>query len=295
MNDPLRIEFSHASLAIQGKRSRQEDHCAVWQPPEAVQGDDTLTAPLLVVLADGMGGHASGHLASELACHRYIEVFGKGRGDIGPRMVRAVEDSNRSLGAAISENTDLAGMGCTIIGAYFDRDGLRWVSVGDSSLLIYRNGRLSRLNADHSHGGILDKQADEGLISWQEAKSAKRRRALHSALTGERIPLLDVEVQPVRLCPGDWVIVASDGLLTLSGDEIAQQLHNNRLGSPGAVVRALVDAVEKRNKPRQDNTTVVAVRIAEPVARQAGFGAIGTAAIDDDADGPTLTGPMMRR
>lgn len=294
MMDPLPIAFSHASVSIQGKRSRQEDHSAVWQPPRSDRAG--AAEPLLVVLADGMGGHASGHLASELACRRYIEAFRAAQGEIGPRMMRAVDDCNRAIAAAIADNTDLAGMGCTLVGAYFDPGGLRWVSVGDSTLLIYRDGRLARLNADHSHGGVLDKQAEDGVISWQEAKTAKRRRALRSALTGDRIPMIDIEAQPVRLCPGDWVLIASDGLLTLSGDELAQTLHDHRGGSAGGVVRSLIDAVERRDKPRQDNTTVVAVRIAaaDAVASAPGL-ATSVVQPEPDIDAPTVMGPLARR
>ncbi|MCH9809433.1 MAG: protein phosphatase 2C domain-containing protein [Alphaproteobacteria bacterium] len=254
-----RIEFSHSFYASQGRRARQEDYCAVWQAPDAqVSGE---APPLLVVLADGMGGHVSGDFASKLACTQYIEVFTSGGAEIGPKMARALDECNGALGQAIGNNSEYEGMGCTLVGAYFDHSGLRWVSVGDSALLLYRNGSLRRLNADHSHGAILDKQVAEGIISQEAALTDSRRRALHSALTGERIPMQDLELSGLPLLAGDVLIVASDGLLTLEGDEIARELHN-MIGAPAEdVARHLVETVDARDKPRQDNTTVVVVKI----------------------------------
>lgn len=253
------IEFRQGSCESLGQRRRQEDFCAVWSPdgPPVDQG----TRPLLVVLADGMGGHVCGHTASQLACNRYIESFSHGSGPIGPRMVRALEISNQAIADATASEPDLQGMGCTLVSAYLDEDGLRWVSVGDSTLMLYRAGSLRRLNADHSHGAILDRQAAAGIITAEIAGSDTRRHALYSALTGDRIQMRDLELSPHPLYRGDWIIVASDGLLTLEGNEIAGLLGKNRDETPEAVTRLLIDEVGKRNKPRQDNTTVVAVKI----------------------------------
>ena len=253
------FEFNHGTCASPGRRRRQEDYSAVWQPDP-----DTLT-PLLVVLADGMGGHASGHLASELACQSYIEAFTKGTDDIGPRMVEALEIANRAIAETVAGNPEYQGMGCTIIGAYLDQEGLRWVSVGDSTLMLYRNGSLRRLNADHSHGAVLDRQAAEGIITHEEAMSDSRRRALHSALTGDPIRLRDLELNAHQLFPGDWIIVASDGLLTLEGNDIAKALHQHNGDSAEFVADHLVTAVTAMDKPGQDNTTVVAVKIGGDV------------------------------
>ncbi|MBU1210971.1 MAG: protein phosphatase 2C domain-containing protein [Alphaproteobacteria bacterium] len=253
------IEFTQGSFECLGQRSRQEDFCAVWSPDNSSLNQ--AEKPLLVVLADGMGGQVCGHTASRLACNCYIQSFSRNDGEIGPRMARALEVSNRSIADAIAMDPALQGMGCTLVGAYFDQDGLRWVSVGDSTLLLYRAGSLRRMNADHSHGAILDRQAAAGMITAQTAISDTRRTALYSALTGGPIQMRDLELNPHSLYQGDWIIVASDGLLTLEGDEIAELIGRNLDETPQAVTRLLIHEVDKRNKPRQDNTTVLAVKI----------------------------------
>jgi protein phosphatase len=251
-----RLEFIHATRDSRGKRAQQEDFSAVWRP----SGDGS-SGPLLVVLADGMGGHVSGQLASRIACEHYISTFVAGKGDIGPRMARALDASNGSIAAAVGRNAQLKGMGCTLVAGYLDWDGLRWVSVGDSTLLLYRNGTLHRLNADHSHGAMLDMQAAAGIISEEAARTDFRRRALHSALTGDRIPMQDLELHPFPLQSGDWVIVASDGLLTLDGNEIATIIRDHEAGPAERLAEKLLDSVDGRQEPQQDNTTLVVVRV----------------------------------
>lgn len=286
-----RIEFSHSMCASQGRRARQEDYSAVWEAGNGATDGDVV--PLLVALADGMGGHVSGDFASKLACTQYIDAFSSGSGEIGPQMVHALEACNAALGSAIGDNAEYQGMGCTLVGAYLDHTGLRWVSVGDSALLLYRDGSLRRLNADHSHGAILDKQAAEGIISLEAAQTDTRRRALHSALTGQRIPMQDLELRGLPLLADDVIVVASDGLLTLEGNEIALEIHQALDQPAESIAKALVAAVEARDKPRQDNTTVVVVKIGHDVGKtKAGNTNPGGILISDLE--PTLITPPRR-
>ena len=145
--------------------------------------------------------------------------------------------------------------------AYLDSDGVRWASVGDSSLLLFRSGRLYRLNDNHSLGALLDKQAAAGLITYEEAHNSPNRHSLRSALTGGPIAVADVAHTPQSVLPGDWVIVASDGLDTLTADEIATAIGNASAGTPADLTRNLLDQVGRRAVPNQDNTSVIAVKI----------------------------------
>lgn len=257
------LAFQFAFLQSQGKRARQEDFCAsLPEKPTTVATEE----PVLLALADGMGGHVSGQIASRTVCNSFIGSFRSAMGGVGARLTQALTDCNDALARAIADDPKLAGMGSTLVAAHVDSKGLRWASVGDSALLLYRGGILQRLNADHSHGAILDQQAAAGIISEEIAKSDVRRRALHSALTGHPIPLKDLELDGEPLAPGDWVIVASDGLLTLGGDEIATLIHEHAAGTPDTLVAAMISAVEAEEEPNQDNTTVAALRVFEGTA-----------------------------
>ncbi|MBL8567055.1 MAG: SpoIIE family protein phosphatase [Hyphomicrobiaceae bacterium] len=258
------LAFEFAWLQSQGRRARQEDFCASL-PDVPAMGD--AEGRVLIALADGMGGHVSGQIASRTVCDSFIGSFRSATGNTGTRLAHALEDCNDALARAIDVDPKLAGMGSTLVAAHADSNGVKWVSVGDSTLMLYRDGILQRLNADHSHGAILDQQAAAGIISEEIAKGDVRRRALHSAVTGQPIPLKDIELVGEPLLPGDWVIVASDGLLTLGGDELATLIHDHAQDPPATLVAALISAVEAEQEPNQDNTTVAALRVVESTSR----------------------------
>ena len=134
-----KVEFVHATGSSQGKRKAQEDFSSVWQP----EGNDAnaATRPLLAVVADGMGGHVAGQIASRLACEHFVKSFSNNAHNVGPGLVQALEDSNDSIAAAIGDDHALSGMGSTLLAGYLDATGLRWVSVGDSTLLVYQGGK----------------------------------------------------------------------------------------------------------------------------------------------------------
>lgn len=256
------LTYHYARGASLGQRRRQEDHCLMWTAGSGSASESGRTGTgLLVVLADGMGGHVSGETASRAACEGYIQAFSHSSVEMAKRLDTSLDKSNQALKAAIKSDPSLDGMGSTIVAAFIDADGLRWASVGDSTLMLFRDGVLRRLNADHSHGAILDEQAAAGIISEEVAKADTRRRALHSALTGHAIPLRDVETQPITLEPGDWIVVASDGIFTLTGDEIATAIDSNAQSDPIALTAHLISAVNAKNVAHQDNTTIAVINV----------------------------------
>ena len=291
---PTQLEYSVASAAIRGARPYQEDSTKVWSrdcggtPSEGA-------STVLAVLADGMGGHVSGEIASGIACTEYVEHFGARSGEPESRLIEAVAASNLSIQRAIQADAKLNGMGCTIVAAFLDADGLRWASVGDSSLLLFRNNQLIRLNEDHSLGALLDKQARSNVISREEALNSPNRRSLRSALTGGVIAQTDVQKSPQRLIAGDWVLLASDGLETLSGDEIATITAAYHDAPPHELAEVLLQEVEQRKIRNQDNTSVVAIRVQD-TPKTLRIGARGNAADGNgihSADTEVL--PVLRR
>lgn len=258
------LEFISSMGSIRGARPYQEDYAHVWRPNGQAVNGASGERPLLGILADGMGGHVSGEVASKLACTQYVSAFSSQHGPIDQRLGASLDASNSALSDAIRTNSALNGMGCTLVAGYIDQDGLRWVSVGDSMLLLYRRGQLIRLNDDHSFGALLDKQAEAQKISIEEARNHPRRRSLRSAVTGGQIALRHLEAAPRRLLPGDWIVLASDGLETLNGTEIAKLVSAQEHGTPQALVDRLLHAVAARKAENQDNTTVLAIKVLDP-------------------------------
>lgn len=255
-----------AARATIGERVNQEDAFAIW--PSGAQAVTARGEGLLAVVADGMGGHAGGEVAGRLACETFVATFAEtgGAARAGDRLTAALDAANAAIAADAAQHTDLRGMGCTLIAAWIDSDGLRWISVGDSLVLLFRAPDVLRLNADHSLGAFLDDQVRRKKISAAEAERNPYRNALRSAVTGKTIEILDLHAEPYPLAGGDWLILATDGIGSLNGDEIGDIVYAGRDAPPETMAESLIAAVLDKKTPDQDNTTVVVLKIAADTA-----------------------------
>jgi serine/threonine protein phosphatase PrpC len=257
------MAFTAALAATKGARSYQEDAAVLW-PGGAAQADvpdmPPLDGMLVAVLADGMGGHAGGALASRTACESFLAAFASEHGQLRDRLRVGLNASNRAIRLEVEANRALRGMGTTLVGTVFGPDGLEWVSVGDSPLYLWRGGQIALVNEDHSLAPLLDELARAGRISTEQARTDSRRHMLRSAVTGEEIDLVDLAVKPLMLQAGDHVVLASDGIHTLDEGEIERIVAAYVDDGPRAIAAALVRSVEGLRDPHQDNFTVVVVR-----------------------------------
>ncbi len=246
------MSFEFATRAAQGARSYQEDTAEVHAAGGGV----------VAVLADGMGGHVGGARASGLACKFFLHAFARSAEAVPARLAEALELANAAIAAGTAEDRKLRGMGCTLVGIALQPhpDRIEWVSVGDSPLyLVRRSGAIVRLNEDHSLAPEIDRLAEAGRISWEEARAHPQRHVLRSALTGTEIDMVDRSPQPLALQPGDIVVLASDGIHTLAEADIARLAA--AAATPDAAAESLLAAVETAGDPYQDNTTVIVVRV----------------------------------
>ncbi len=246
---------------LQGSRDEQQDSYGWLVEPQARPDGG---ADLLLVVADGMGGHSAGALASRVAVDAFIDTFRASKGAVSERLEDAIDQANQDM-RDTSVREDAEDMGTTLLAAHIAGRRLRWISVGDSPmwLLSTATGRrgpgrpaLTRLNQDHSMKPVLAQLVEAGEITAAEFARDGRRNELRSAIAGDDIRLLDFHERPVELADGNVLILATDGLETLSEDEIAA-LVAEAGSSPTAIVQRLLAAVQQRAKDKQDNTTVV--------------------------------------
>lgn len=259
------LDYRHATRASQGARSYQEDACAVWPGPSplAPRGALPPEMALVAVLADGMGGHAAGDVASNIICGIFLQQFGVSAGGAAQmKLAASLAAANAAIGAKVAANPGLSGMGATCVGIAFSAVGLEWISVGDSPLYIYRGGNILRLNADHSLSPMIDQLVAEGKLTADEGEHDPRRHYLRSAVTGEDLELVDVSDLALPLESGDVVLLASDGLLTLEDDDIRRLIGAYRADGAEAIADALIRTVDGAGAVHQDNTTVVVVLVA---------------------------------
>jgi protein phosphatase len=248
------VIFKHATRASKGARSYQEDSAVVHASPE-----DGSPTQLIAALADGMGGHAGGALASKTACGIFGRAFESSSGDVPGRLYEALLLANAAIGECVAQDATLNGMGCTLVGVAFGPAGVEWVSVGDSPLFLVRKGEIVLLNEDHSLAPEIDKLAASGKISWERARNDPRRHYLRSALTGAEIDLIDRSRRPLAMEPDDIVVLASDGIHTLHTPHILRAVTDHAGKEPEAIADALLGAVDAAADEHQDNTTIVVV------------------------------------
>lgn len=252
----MALQFELAGSQIDGTRGYQEDAFLITHLT-----DDEGNPSALVIVADGMGGHAAGNVASNMA----VQAFNKHVSANYPTDAHAtilrecVEMANNSIKETVAETPALSGMGCTMVAAILEKGHMWWASVGDSHVYLLRDKELIKKNADHSYGGFLDRMEAAGTPVEPEPGLA--RNMLMSAITGEDLGEVDVPEQPFELQSGDKILICSDGMDTLSAGKIIQ--FSDWSESPKECADDLLKAVEDAGMPKQDNTTIVVVNVTE--------------------------------
>lgn len=223
----------------------------------SVNQDRYLVAEPLFAVADGMGGHAAGDVASLTALEALRAAFEADATADG--LAQAVHDANRAVWDRAHEQRDLRGMGTTVTAVAVVSEGgddvLAIVNVGDSRAYLLRDGRLDQVTEDHS---VPEELRRAGRLSQTEAAAHPQRNVLTRALGVDA----DVEVDCFRVIPyrGDRLALASDGLFNeVDHDDIARVLR--REPDPEAAARELVRLA--RDGGGNDNITVVVVDVVD--------------------------------
>ncbi|HEX4824071.1 MAG TPA: protein phosphatase 2C domain-containing protein [Candidatus Polarisedimenticolaceae bacterium] len=220
----------------------------------------------VAVVADGMGGHKGGEVASRTAIIVFFHLLFDTTDWVlrvddksAQRILDRAGQRYRSLDELLDERAridpNLQGMGTTMTLTYSIGYDLFLAHCGDSRAYLCRSGRLEQLTRDHTR---VQEMVDLGVMSREEAATHKLRNVLTNVLGGG-VPLTDVDLHRVKLAPGDAVLLCSDGLYDVVKDEeIASIL--STVHSAQAACRALIDLALDRNAP--DNVTVVVSRYA---------------------------------
>ncbi len=252
-------EQDFAARQYRGRRDHQEDYHAF---ADATDPEEEPLSRLLFVVGDGLGAHSGGNVASYLAVGSFIKSFHDNAQSIGWRMRVALEAANETLGIMSSRMPAVAQtMGTTLVAVLVTHVSMHWISVGDSPLFLYRDGKLKRVNADHSLTPLIEERVSKGEITQEEGANHPERHILQSALLGYPLTLVDSRPDPMPLLKGDIVIAASDGILTLSEKQIEDLLSFGRHTTADKIADAIIFAIRRVNADRQDNVTVGVMKI----------------------------------
>ena len=225
----------------------------------------------LFVVADGMGGHAAGEVASKIAVDaidEFVTLTG-GNQEItwpfglddsisyeGNRLKTAIRHANRKVIEATRERADYEGMATTVAAVLVDGDVANMGHVGDSRIYLWSDGEIHLLTSDHSW---VNEQIQSGVISPEQARSHPLRNVVTRALGGRADLLVDVQARKMK--PGDILLLCSDGLTTMVSDEDIARVLAASGGDLTKAANALVD--EANGRGGEDNITVVLVKFEE--------------------------------
>ena len=248
------MNYAFYSNAIVGKREQQQDYIQSSPIPQ-FNAD-------LHLLADGMGGHVGGEIASKTICSVFLDVVRKtSQLESYPQLLRhAADEANKALRYKITNNPELSGMGSTLIAVLYlkDNNSFYYISVGDSPLYLLRNQQLQRINQNHAYYEELQEQVKAGLITQQQADTDPNRNAITSALMGDRMSLIDCPEYAFELHPGDLIMLASDGVQTLN-DQANGEIEKliNKKDNIENKINNVLKAVNQKNDSYQDNCSLI--------------------------------------
>ena len=250
--------------------------------------EDALYAgPGLLAVADGMGGHAAGEVASRVVIESLVPLDERPPdGDLTDALRQAVESANGYLRDMVAADNALEGMGTTLTALLWTRQTLGLVHIGDSRAYLLRDGQLDQVTHDHT---LVQSLIDQGRITPDEATTHPQRSWITNALDGRPDIELDLSIRDARV--GDRYLVCSDGLSSYVSEQTIQEALQN--GDPQTACDRLVD-LALRAGGLDNITCIVADIVEEPDAT--GGPIYGGAAADGDApeDGARTDSPAAR-
>ena len=209
--------------------------------------DSLVVTPPLFAVADGMGGHAAGEVASEIAV-RVLSELAPEHPDV-EALGRAIEEANRAVIQAAREGRGRQGMGTTMTAAMLEGERLVIAQVGDSRAYLLHQGKLQQLTRDHS---LMADMIEAGQLTPEEARTHPQRSVITRALGSDAH--LHPDIYEINVETGDRLLICSDGL---SGMIFDDQIENTlrRVQDPQRCASQLVS--EAIAGGGHDNVTVI--------------------------------------
>jgi protein phosphatase len=233
-------------------REQNEDYYCYTEPD-----DDNLfrAKGRLAIVADGMGGHIGGQVASGLAVDTIKRIYLSDPSD-DPRaaLVEGFRHAHAAIHEYVREHPELKSMGTTCTAAVVRDFHLFYGHIGDSRLYLVHNGAISQVTRDHS---MVNRMVEEGKLTPEEAAVHPDRNVLTAALGMEKLPSADFSEAPLQLWLNDVILLCSDGLHGLVTDE--EMAHMVNTASPRDACVTLVEMAKQRGG--HDNITVQILKL----------------------------------
>mgnify|MGYP002713797412 FL=1 len=216
--------------------------------------DSAYAGPHLLVLADGMGGHAAGEVASQLMVE-HLEHLDRDpeEADMLALLGAAAEDANASIAESVAQHPEQAGMGTTLTATMFNGRQFGLIHVGDSRGYLLRDGKLTQLTVDDT---FVQSLVDDGKLAPEDVSTHPQKSLILKAYTGREV---EPHLELIEAKPGDRILLCSDGL----SDPVTRETIQVALGdgTPEMAAQRLIELALRSGGP--DNVTVVVAEVVE--------------------------------
>jgi PPM family protein phosphatase len=250
------MQFTYYGTSDRGlSRSKNED-CYLCNPEQK-----------LFLVADGIGGHSGGEIASQMAISNIEEFVIRSRSEdlTWPipyrkelsleqnRLLAAATVANQKIRGLASQNPSIEGMGTTLVGITIEGNLLAVINIGDSRLYSIRDNHIEQITKDHTVAGVMERM---GLLTKEEASYNPQKHILTSALGIEPFANIKVDIFPTEIRAKDLFLLCSDGLYDMLDDaEILEAIRPVRAES---LKKAGISLIERANLAGgKDNSTVI--------------------------------------
>lgn len=225
--------------------------------PKSRNEDSGYAGPHLLVLADGMGGHAAGDVASSMVVGHLAPLDEESLTADQALIIleQTLRDANESLRQAMSESPSLDGMGTTTIALLRAGNKLAMAHIGDSRAFLLRDGEFTQITKDHS---FVQQLLDEGRINPDEAEHHPQRSLVTRVMTGHPQDEPDLSMRELQL--GDRYLLCSDGLSDFVGTDTIEEILTEAASPDDAAERCVEVALRASAR---DNVTVVVAEVID--------------------------------
>jgi len=229
-------------------RKENEDSFYIPNPEDDIK---------LFLVADGIGGKSHGKFASMMAIEEIIKFFIKeynNYSDYAQLLTDAIKYANNSVLDLANSREDFSGMGTTLVAGLIKNDELILSNAGDSRCYIVRKGIISQLTVDNSYVQYL---LEQGAISTEEAHNHPQRNLITKAIGLENN--IDVDIDSIKLYPGDILLLCTDGLTSMLSDEEILHIVLKKKSNIEKATESLVN--KAKDNGGTDNITAILVEV----------------------------------
>ncbi|MEM7736513.1 MAG: Stp1/IreP family PP2C-type Ser/Thr phosphatase [Deinococcota bacterium] len=246
--DDSKTRVKHAGLSEVGQvRAVNQD--SFW-------ADDIADKGFLAVVADGMGGHKAGEIASQKAVTVMSKTLEHSTEVPPTAIAKAVQAANLEIYNYASDNPEHKGMGTTLSSVFIDDQVGLVAHIGDSRAYLIREGTIRQLTQDHSW---VAERVRLGILTADEARNHRWRNVITNALGAN--PEIKLDMMSFEVLPQDRILLCSDGITSLIEDETLAKIVSQY--SPDQAVEELIDRANEQGSPDNVTAVIVSVEVIE--------------------------------